>query len=124
FDGVCNLCHAGVQFILKRDPQAKFRFAALQSAPAQNFLAVHPIKSAGDTMILVEGERVSTESTAALRIARYLKWPWPLLYAGILLPRCLRDPIYRWVARNRYGWFGKREECWLPAPEFAGRFLK
>jgi predicted DCC family thiol-disulfide oxidoreductase YuxK len=124
FDGVCNLCNRSVQFIIARDPAARFRFAPLQSAAAARLLSD---ASAGapmlDSMVLVEDGRAFTRSTAALRIARRLRAPWPLAYAFILVPRPLRDRLYDVVARNRYRWFGKRETCMVPAPGIQARFL-
>lgn len=124
FDGVCNLCNGSVQFILRRDPEARFRFASLQSAVGQRYLDELRIdRRAVDSIILVEGDRWYMEGDAALRIARLLPGPWKILGIFRLLPRPLRDRLYRLVARNRYRWFGKRESCWLPTPELRGRFL-
>jgi predicted DCC family thiol-disulfide oxidoreductase YuxK len=124
FDGVCNLCSGSVQFILRRDPGARFRFASLQSPAGRELLARLAVDAAGmDSVVVIEGERWCKESDAALRIARHLGGPWRLLAAFRLIPRPLRDRAYRFVARHRYRWFGKKETCWLPAPELRGRFL-
>jgi predicted DCC family thiol-disulfide oxidoreductase YuxK len=124
FDGVCNLCNGSVQFIIRRDPKARFRFASLQSEAGQRYLDELRIdRQAVDSVILIEGDRWSKEGDAALRIARLLPGPWKALTVFRLLPRPLRDRLYRLVARNRYRWFGKRESCWLPTPELRGRFL-
>jgi len=113
FDGLCNLCNGVVRFIIARDPAARFRFAPLQPAEA----------GARDSIVLVESGKTYTRSTAALRIARGLRFPWPLICALMVVPRPLRDVVYDWVARHRYGWFGKRTACMAPAPEVRGRFL-
>ena len=76
-----------------------------------------------DSFVLVEGDRAYRESTAALRVARRLGGGWPLFYAAIILPRFLRDPIYKFIARNRYRWFGKKDTCMIPTPELKARFL-
>lgn len=124
FDGVCNLCNASVAFILRRDPKAYFRFASLQSRAAAKLLHGRPEIGTGlDSIVLLEDGACFTQSTAALRIARRLSGAWPLLYAFIVLPRFLRDPIYNWIARNRYRWFGRRDACMLPGPEIRDRFL-
>ena len=123
FDGVCNLCNAAVRFIIQRDPKAYFRFASLQSEIAAKKLPPDFREKAGDSIVLLEDGKFFWSSTAALRIARRLRAPWPLLYAGILIPRFLRNPIYGWIARNRYRWFGKKDACELPTPELKGRFL-
>jgi len=124
FDGVCNLCNGAVNFILDRD-NGEFRFAALQSGAGRRLIEERG-RSAEDlsTMVLIEGERVYTRSSAALRIARRLRAPWKWLYVFIIVPRPLRDAVYNLAARRRYRWFGKREECRMPTPELKGRFLE
>jgi predicted DCC family thiol-disulfide oxidoreductase YuxK len=125
FDGVCNLCSWSVNFIIDRDPGARFRFAPLQSAEGRRLLArfglpAEPITS----MVLVEQDRCFTRSTAALRIARNLGGAWPLAYVFMLVPRPVRDVIYDWVARHRYRWFGRSDACRVPTPELRSRFLE
>jgi predicted DCC family thiol-disulfide oxidoreductase YuxK len=124
FDGVCNLCNWSVRFIIKRDPRGQFRFAALQSDAARALLAKAGVDGqAGDTMLLLEDGRLFDRSTAALRIARRLRFPWRLAYGLIILPRPLRDWLYRIIARHRYRWFGKRDVCMVPTPELQSRFV-
>jgi predicted DCC family thiol-disulfide oxidoreductase YuxK len=125
FDGVCNLCNASVSFIIDRDPAGRFRFAALQSEAGRELLERHgrPVTATPESVVLVEAGRVYEQSTAALRIARRLKGGWKLLYAFALVPRPLRDLVYRWIARNRYRWFGREEACRRPTPELERRFL-
>jgi predicted DCC family thiol-disulfide oxidoreductase YuxK len=124
FDGVCNLCNASVSFIIRHDPEAVFHFAPLQSEAAHNLLKGEsiPIDSI-DSVLLVDGGNVYTESTAALMIARKLKGLWRLFYGFMIIPRPFRDAVYRLVARNRYRIFGKREQCMVPEPEVLSRFL-
>jgi predicted DCC family thiol-disulfide oxidoreductase YuxK len=121
FDGVCNLCNGAVRFILARDPAGLFRFASLQSEAARRLLRDD---GRAETIVLLEAGKTYTKSTAALRIARGLRFPWPLLYAFVAVPRPLRDLVYDWVARHRYRWFGKRETCLLPTSEVRGRFVE
>ena len=124
FDGVCNFCNATVNFILSRDSEGFFRFAALQSEAARPLLAEARLPSSFlDNIVLVEDGVCYVRSTAALRILRRLSWPWPLLYAAVIVPRPIRDGVYDWVARNRYRWFGKSEVCRLPTPSERARFL-
>lgn len=122
FDGVCNLCNASVNFIIDRDPKATFSFASIQSEFAQQTLAACGRPSSHfDSMVLIEGGRCYTKSTAALRIARELSG-WKLLYPLILVPRPIRDFVYDFVARNRYRWFGRAETCRIPTPDMRRRF--
>jgi predicted DCC family thiol-disulfide oxidoreductase YuxK len=124
FDGVCNLCNGAVNFIIDRDPDGYFRFAPLQSGVAEQIMEGRGGVGADlDTIMLVEDDEVFVRSTAALRIARHLSGPWPLLYAFIVVPRPLRDAVYEWVAANRYRWFGRRDQCRVPTPELKARFL-
>ena len=130
FDGVCNLCNGFVQFIIRHDQRGSFRFAALQSTAGQAVLAAHGIaNSAADALlgpesvVLLLNGQVYTHSTAVLRIAGELGGVWRLAAAGWLLPRAWRDALYRWVGRNRYRWFGRRESCMVPTTELRGRFL-
>jgi predicted DCC family thiol-disulfide oxidoreductase YuxK len=125
FDGVCNLCNGSVEFIIARDPGAHFHFAALDSAAARRVLGECEIEVAlPDSVILVERGQVFTRSTAALRIARRLRFPWPLVSASIIVPRPVRDMLYDLIARHRYSWFGKKDACMLPTPELRTRFLE
>src|SRR4028119_1503639 len=122
FDGVCNLCNGSVQFILRRDPEARFRFASLQSEAGQRLVTEQGLNpEVLSSVILIEDGRVYRESTAALRIARHMAGAWKLLRVFVLIPRPIRDAVYRLIARNRYRWFGKSETCWLPPPELRGR---
>ncbi|MBT6488856.1 MAG: thiol-disulfide oxidoreductase DCC family protein [Deltaproteobacteria bacterium] len=123
FDGVCNLCNSSVNFVIDRDPQGTIYFAPLQSEYARKLLEKHQIGMELNTIVLLEDGKVYDRSTAALRIARLLNGPWPLLYASIVMPRFIRDGVYRWIARNRYRWFGKTQACRVPTPELQARFL-
>ncbi|UJF32682.1 thiol-disulfide oxidoreductase DCC family protein [Paenibacillus hexagrammi] len=123
FDGVCNLCSGAVQFILRNDPKGRFRFASLQSAYGRESLRQFGLPEDISTIVLLEQGRAYTQSTAALRIAKRLRGVWPLTYSAILVPPAVRNIVYRWIARNRYRWFGKSEQCMLPKPEYRNRFL-
>ncbi len=124
FDGVCNLCNASVNFVIDRDEEAYFRFGALQSHEGRRLLDVHAYpEDYIDSILLIENGVVFRESDAALLILRRLTGAWPLLYHLRRLPRVVRDGVYRWIARNRYSWFGRRDECRIPTPELRARFL-
>lgn len=127
FDGVCNLCNAWVNFVLDRERGGELRFASLQSPAARALLAEHGrAVPEGDpeSIVVVEDGRVYERSTAALRVFRRLRWPWRALAAFVVVPRPLRDVIYRWIARNRYRWFGKSDVCRVPTPELRARFME
>ena len=124
FDGVCNLCNASVQWVLKRDRRGVFRFAALQSEAGRALLRESGLSSENfDTVVLVDGPRVFTRSDAALEIVRRIGGPWSLLAVFKIVPRPVRNAVYDWVARHRYRWFGKTESCMIPQPEWAKRFI-
>lgn len=129
FDGVCNLCNGFVQFVIRHDPAGRFTFAALQSEASRQLLAAHglsvPAPAADpESVLLVEDGRLYSHSAAVLRIARHLGGGWALLAAPAwLLPTAARDAAYRFVARNRYRWFGRQQECLLPTPALRARFL-
>ena len=124
FDGVCNLCHGAVQWILKRDRKKRFRFAALQSQAGREAMAEAghegPIP---DSVVVIDDGRIDERSSAALKVASLLGFPWRLLMIFWIIPRPIRDAIYRWIARNRYRWFGKKDACPMPTPETIARFL-
>ncbi len=124
FDGVCNLCNGFVRFVILRDPRGHFRFAPLSSEAAARAMAeVGVTGGEADSILLIENRRAFLRSAAALRIARRLRFPWPLAYSLMIVPRPLRDWAYDVVARNRFRWFGRRDVCMVPGPETRDRFL-
>ena len=128
FDGVCNLCSGVVRFVIARDPHAHFRFAALQSDAARRACAevgaTPPAAVDPDTIIVIADGRALERSDAALAIASRLPFPLPMFGVFRILPRALRDWLYRLVAKNRYRWFGKSYTCMMPTPELRARFLE
>ncbi len=125
FDGVCNLCNGAVQFVILRDPKNRFSFASLQSDFGRHQLRQWGLpERALNSVMLLKDQRLFQKSDAALEIARHLSGGWPLFYACKIVPRFLRDGLYDWVARHRYRWFGRRDECLLPKPEWQARFLR
>lgn len=124
FDGVCNFCNSSVNFIIRRDPDGYFKFAALQSEAAARLAAENGFDpDAQDSIILIEDGRVRYLSTAALMIARRLEGRWPLFYVLIYVPAPVRDLFYRLFARYRYTLFGERNQCMIPTPQIRDRFL-
>lgn len=123
FDGVCNLCNGVVQFVLTHDPKGEVHFASQQSPYGQRTMLEHGL-SGIEGVVLLEGERVYTHSDAALRLLSYLPAPLSWLSALRVIPKALREIVYRFIARNRYRLFGKREACMMPRPEWKARFLE
>ncbi|MFC4619548.1 thiol-disulfide oxidoreductase DCC family protein [Camelliibacillus cellulosilyticus] len=124
FDGVCNLCNKSVQFIINRDRKGYFLFSSLQSPTAKGLLDTYRIQSPSlSTIILIEKDQFYTESTAVLRICKRLNGLWKGLYLFIIVPKVVRDGVYRWIAKRRYKFFGKRDTCMVPTQENQRRFL-
>ena len=124
FDGVCVLCSGGVRFLLPRDRAGRFRFAAMQSETGRLLLADHGLDPADPvSFLLLEGGHARTDSSATLRILVLLGGWWRLATVFYAVPRPLRDAVYRFVARRRYRWFGRRASCFVPTAETAHRFL-
>jgi len=124
FDGVCNLCSGFVVFTIKRDPDAKFKFASLQSNEGGNLQKEFGIDPDNiKTIVLVENDNYYLKSDAVLRIFKHLDSMWFILYYLIYIPRPIRNFVYDLVAKNRYRWFGKKDVCMLPTPELKKRFL-
>lgn len=136
FDGTCNFCDGAVHFVIDHERGATLKFAALQSEAGTALLdrATTPEHARAlregttgdgdpDSVALVQSGKLYTHSTAALRIARRLRWPWRWLAVFEIVPRPIRDAVYRWFARHRYRWFGKTDACRVPTPELRARFL-
>ena len=125
FDGVCNLCDSAVQFIIKNDKKDVFRFVALQSDLGQeicNHIGVN--QKMMDSIILYEpGIAYYHKSEAALKIASELGGIYGFLSVFSLLPNKITDSIYDYIAKNRYKWYGKKEQCMIPTPELKAKFL-
>ncbi len=126
FDGECNLCNGAVQFVIRHDRNGVIRFAALQSVPGK-VATTEVQKKYGrvpDSIILLEAGNYYVESDAALHLTAYLDGGWKLLRYLRIFPRILRDFVYGIVSRNRYRWFGKRDECMIPTPALRSRFIQ
>lgn len=125
FDGVCNLCNRWVQFVIKRDKADRFRFAALQSDTGRELLRQRSIEGPpmGSIILMQPGIAYWTKSDAVLGIVKEFGGIWKLYSILAWIPRPLRDGIYNMVARNRYAWFGRKEQCMVPSPALRGKFL-
>jgi predicted DCC family thiol-disulfide oxidoreductase YuxK len=124
FDGVCNLCSSVVRFVIRHDKKDLFRFASLQSDFGQTVLKDHHLDPATfNSFILFQHDKIYSKSTAALMVAKQFSGVWPILYYFIVVPPFIRNAVYDYVAANRYKWFGKKEECWVPTPELHKKFF-
>jgi len=123
FDGVCNFCNSTINFIIRHDREKEFTFAPLQSEVGQSLRAEYKIDPLSDSIILIQDGKAFTHSSAVLRVARKLGGAWSFAYILIIVPRFIRDAAYRFIAANRYHWFGKRDLCMIPTPEVRERFL-
>jgi predicted DCC family thiol-disulfide oxidoreductase YuxK len=124
FDGICNLCNASVQFIIKRDHQSYFKFAALQSEAGITLQKEYKLPlNKWNSVILINNGKVFDRSSAVLNIVKKLSGPLSLLYIFIIVPPFLRNFIYDRIAENRYKWYGKRNECMIPTPDLMSRFI-
>jgi predicted DCC family thiol-disulfide oxidoreductase YuxK len=125
FDGVCNLCNASVQKVIKHDPKSKFRFASLQGSFGQEVLKQFHLSGTDfNTFILLKDDQIYTKSTAALIVAKEMSGLWSLLYIFIIIPAFIRNFFYDLVAKNRYKWFGKQDACWIPTPDLKALFYE
>lgn len=125
FDGICNLCCGWVQFIIKHDSKAKFSFASIQSESGKrilNTLGINPENP--ETIIFIKDNRSFVESDAVLSILRELDGIWSAFYGFILIPKSIRNFIYRFIAKRRYRLFGKRNICLLPDEKHQKRFIE
>ena len=124
FDGVCNLCNGAVNFVIKRDPRNVFKFTPLQEKQGVLLLKKHAVDSRKlDSIMLIENGNVYIKSSAALRIARKMSNLWPLFFVLLIIPSFIRDGVYDFIAKNRYKWFGKKEQCIIPTPGLKEKFL-
>jgi predicted DCC family thiol-disulfide oxidoreductase YuxK len=124
FDGVCNFCNGAINFVLKQDKKGIFRFAPLQSEAGQKLLQDYNLSTKEfDSFVLIDDGKVYKKSAASLRVMNKLPWYWKEAQILRIVPTGLRDAIYDFIARNRYKWFGKKEQCMIPTPEMRSKFL-
>ena len=125
FDGVCNLCDASVQYIIKHDKKDVFRFVSLQSELGKkitNYVGVDTSKM--DSFLLYQpGVAYYNKAEAALKVAGELGGAISLLTIFSVLPRFIKNFVYGVIAKNRYKWFGKKDSCMMPSAEIRGKFL-
>ena len=125
FDGVCNLCNRGVNFLISKDKKEVLKFASLQSEYAQNIIPKELLNRENlDTIIVHTDGKFYDRSNAVLKLCKILGGGYYVFLVGYLIPRFIRDGLYRFIANNRYHWFGKTEQCKVPSPELKDRFLE
>ena len=124
FDGVCNLCNKSINRLIKNDVKKKFKFASLQSDFAISFVPNKLINHKNfDTILLYKEGQFYDRSNAVLNICKALGGGFNLFLIGYIIPRFVRDAMYRLVANNRYEWFGKEDQCMVPTDDLKDRFL-
>jgi predicted DCC family thiol-disulfide oxidoreductase YuxK len=124
FDGVCHFCDQAVQFVIRHDKKETYKFAALQSTTGQELLKTfHLPTTTFNSLLVVKGTNYYTKSTAVLEICHTLGGAWKLLALFKIVPRPIRDLFYDVIAKNRYKWFGKNDQCMIPGPDVRKRFL-
>lgn len=124
FDGVCVLCNGWVDFLLRHDRKQRYRFAAMQGAAGAGLLARNGLDP-GDPMsfLLIDEQGATTDSDAIIAVLEGLGGAWRTVAVLRIIPKGMRDPLYRWLARNRYRWFGRKPACALPREDQRQRFL-
>jgi predicted DCC family thiol-disulfide oxidoreductase YuxK len=124
FDGECVLCSANARFVLSRDRRRRFRLTTAQGPLGAALYRHFGLRADEEgTILVLQDGRLLTDSAAAIAIPSGLGWPWRAAAALRIVPRPMRDRIYRWVARNRFRWFGRRDSCWRPSPADSDRIV-
>jgi predicted DCC family thiol-disulfide oxidoreductase YuxK len=124
FDGVCNFCNSSVQFIIKRDKKAIFRFASLQSDFGKEQMIKYQIDVKNiDSFIYIKNDKAYIKSTAGLKVLLNLGGFWKIVHLLIFIPEPIRNWVYDGFASNRYKLFGKKESCMVPDPKLKSRFI-
>ncbi len=125
FDGVCNFCNAMVNFIIRQDKNNVFLFSALQSTSGKKLLEQYKIDwKASDSFVVIENDKAYQKSNAALKLYNKLPWYWKWTQVFWIVPKFMRDWVYNVIAKNRYKWFGKKEQCMIPTKEVRTKFLE
>lgn len=124
FDGVCNLCIGSVNFIIKHDKKAFFKFVSSQSQQSSQIKNKYKIDIPNlKTIVLIKDNIIFTKSSAVIEICRNLDGYWKIFSIAKFIPPFLRDWVYIKISKNRYSWFGKKEICMVPTEEIKNRFM-
>jgi len=124
FDGICNFCNGVINFIMRNDRNDYFRYTPLQSESGQKFLREHQFPTQRlDTFYLAENGKIYSHSAAVLRIVKHLGWKYSWMHGFIIVPAFFRDFFYEVISKNRYRWFGRKDQCMIPTSEERSKFL-
>lgn len=125
FDGICNLCNASIQYVIKHDKKNVFMFTALQSEAGQQIIKKYNIDTnkVDSVLLYTPKNGIDSKSTAALKIANDLGFPQSIMTVFFIIPPFIRNWVYDYIAKHRYKWHGKKESCMIPSPELKSRFL-
>ena len=124
FDGVCNLCNGSVNFIIDRDPEARFQFVSLQSSLAKELLLKFDYDNKEfESILLIKKGRLYEKSDAVIEIAKDLHGFWSIMTVFKSIPRSIRNGMYDLIAKHRYKWFGRTDTCRVPTEDLQYRFL-
>jgi len=124
YDGVCNLCNKSVQRVIKHEKRPLMKFASLQSDFGQEQLrnfGKNPLEL--NSLVLIQNGKIYKKSRAVFKVAAGMKFPYPLIYFFWPIPFFIRDWVYILIANNRYKWYGKQDQCWLPTEDLKSRFI-
>ena len=125
FDGVCNLCNRSVNFLISKDKKEVLKFASLQSEYAQNTIPKELLNRENlDTIVVYTNGKLYNRSNAVLKLCKILGGGFYVFLIGYLIPRFIRDGLYRFIANNRYRWFGTQSQCRVPTSDLKDRFLE
>lgn len=124
FDGTCVLCSSWVAFLLRHAERGRFRFGTAQSPAGRKLLRANGVDADSPaTFLLLDAGQAYTESDAAIRMLRTLRGAWRAAVLAYVCPKTVRNAVYRWVARNRYRWFGRRQQCFVASAADRDLFL-
>ncbi|MDN4524852.1 thiol-disulfide oxidoreductase DCC family protein [Fictibacillus fluitans] len=124
FDGVCNFCNSIVNFLIRQDKKGSISYGSLQSEGGQQILHQFHLPAENfESVVYIKNGQSYQKSDAALEIAKDLGGLWKLAVLAKIIPCRVRDALYEWIARNRYKWFGKKDQCMIPSPEVRQRFI-
>ena len=122
FDGNCGLCNRSVRFVLKHEKNNELYFSALQSELGKQYLKQFDLENKTNSIVFIKNGKAFIKSGGALRLTKYLKGLWPLLYCFIIVPKFIRDAVYDYIAKNRIKWYGTADYCEMMTPDLKKDF--